>query len=185
MRGSKVDKDATTKRIISIHASTWEAARMHFQQAVLTCNFNSRLYMRGSFKAIPKQRCKSFYFNSRLYMRGSFPSSKDFFVYKKFQFTPLHERQQLIVSKEKLLRIISIHASTWEAALNGIKPKQVIIISIHASTWEAARYCNRNYTAANISNHASTWEAAIALERFSALRTISIHASTWEAAQVV
>ena len=117
MRGSKVDKDATTKRIISIHASTWEAARMHFQQAVLTCNFNSRLYMRGSFKAIPKQRCKSFYFNSRLYMRGSFPSSKDFFVYKKFQFTPLHERQQLIVSKEKLLRIISIHASTWEAAM--------------------------------------------------------------------
>ena len=124
---------------ISIHASTWEAARMHFQQAVLTCNFNSRLYMRGSFKAIPKQRCKSFYFNSRLYMRGSFPSSKDFFVYKKFQFTPLHERQQgcvsvtiqqrifqftpvpegqqLIVSKEKLLRIISIHASTWEAAM--------------------------------------------------------------------
>ena len=76
---------------ISIHASTWEAADvaaaaanyqefqftpLHERQQyfslpfTVTIHFNSRLYMRGSFKS-PFLWKWIFHFNSRLYMRGS------------------------------------------------------------------------------------------------------------------
>ena len=57
--------------------------------------FNSRLYMRGSLccqSSLPQTD----HFNSRLYMRGSRLHFRAIRHERKFQFTPLHERQHSI-----------------------------------------------------------------------------------------
>ena len=56
--------------------------------------------------------------------------------------------------------IISIHASTWEAALTPVKASVDFLISIHASTWEAAISKSLMLFSVSISIHSSTWEAA-------------------------
>ena len=102
------------QRTISIHASTWEATQVP----------NSiRLFI--------------VYFNSRLYMRGNTCGVTSFTEMKVFQFTPLHERQLLSLPSSPFLRLISIHASTWEATISGSILTSPDRISIHASTWEA------------------------------------------------
>ena len=103
-----------------------------------------------------------------------------------FQFTPLHERQRwpynvgssisyfnsrlymrgnLVLCRVKYVDIISIHASTWEAAFHQNKWFVGKSISIHASTWEAADDINMHQSKGEISIHASTWEAAIRIHR--------------------
>ena len=83
----------TSTTIISIHASTWEAALSWEPIRTGRLHFNSRLYMRGSWCWRSQWRT-AHYFNSRLYMRGS-------------RRKPSGERSGNI----------SIHASTWEAAV--------------------------------------------------------------------
>ena len=98
---------------ISIHASTWEAAIViHIFKCVILFQFTP-LHERQQYK--PVFADKFFYFNSRLYMRGSIKPDQILFhidisihastweaaiicdackAIMKFQFTPLHERQQ-------------------------------------------------------------------------------------------
>ena len=143
---------------ISIHASTWEAAsytnqkrwfqdfnsRLYMRGSYLQFwsisafyYFNSRLYMRGSFLAL-LQYLQIVNFNSRLYMRGSREKSKTTTYRFLFQFTPLHERQQNDwVDKEynSLFQFTPLH----ERQRKRLDLQHIISnISIHASTWEAA-----------------------------------------------
>ena len=78
-------------------------------------NFNSRLYMRGSRTRV-SVTVTATDFNSRLYMRGSIN----------------------VIETGGIGALISIHASTWEAAVRTGKNHEGYSISIHASTWEAA-----------------------------------------------
>ena len=121
--------------------------------------FNSRLYMRGSTQKMVRSLTLE-NFNSRLYMRGSVALKLQNIPVSIFQFTPLHERQQNEHVKESIDYFISIHASTWEAAISVDRDSTGRRISIHASTWEAAYIPMYPYLALLISIHASTWEAA-------------------------
>ena len=78
--------------------------------------FNSRLYMRGSTEC-PQTGITACNFNSRLYMRGSPAIQPRISILSLFQFTPLHERQLGETVGKRKKSIISIHASTWEAAV--------------------------------------------------------------------
>ena len=131
MRGSPVpDRSAAVTVIISIHASTWEAATIQIQilkehvlfqftplherqqhspqQIDALSHFNSRLYMRGSRCCLDLFSVFSD-FNSRLYMRGSLCSSVFSTSALLFQFTPLHERQ---LQKYTIFSIKSTQFST-------------------------------------------------------------------------
>ena len=100
-----------------------------------------------------------------------------------FQFTPLHERQHSVPYALSAQFVpISIHASTWEAAISASDRPAFLRISIHASTWEAAWTDQQAFPCLAISIHASTWEAAVRNWRRPRCTGISIHASTWEAA---
>ena len=95
---------ATTPNI-SIHASTWEATLCAICTfCAIRSYFNSRLYMRGSTTSwIMFMMC--LYFNSRLYMRGS-------------------RKHHLALA----FYTISIHASTWEAAMAEARQRSSLTI---------------------------------------------------------
>ena len=96
MRGSPVpDRSAAVTVIISIHASTWEAATIQIQILKEHVLFQfTPLHERQPTAQLMSLKSSS-NFNSRLYMRGS--SIRALLVNPEysFQFTPLHERQQL------------------------------------------------------------------------------------------
>ena len=121
-------------------------------------NFNSRLYMRGSGNVAPNPR-------------GDY----------RFQFTPLHERQQakafrwtirkyfnsrLYMRGSRCVRFQCISGFYFNSRLymRGSDGKMHfsldVAISIHASTWEAANPTMISCSGHKISIHASTWEAA-------------------------
>ena len=142
------------------------------------------------------------HFNSRLYMRGSISDQEGGRRSARFQFTPLHERQQF-EPHDKAIWNISIHASTWEAAQWQKRLWKSILISIHASTWEAAsilqllrlptlfqftplheRQLRRIFLLHIFPNFNSRlyMRGSLTINPFDATQVISIHASTWEAA---
>ena len=94
MRGSPVpDRSAAVTVIISIHASTWEAATIQIQILKEHVLFQfTPLHERQPTAQLMSLKSSS-NFNSRLYMRGS--SIRALLVNPEysFQFTPLHERQ--------------------------------------------------------------------------------------------
>ena len=142
------------------------------------------------------------YFNSRLYMRGSFllPLACHTIL---FQFTPLHERQQLPLT-EMVPKIISIHASTWEAAFNANVPVSskrfqftplherqrvdhwsVLLLYIFQFTplHERQRRVGLEPTYPKIFQFTPLHERQLKFKGiYYAAGEISIHASTWEAA---
>ena len=93
MRGSRGDRNIRMRVYMSIHASTWEATlycRRHIILWVISIHASA-------WEATEKH----------------FPFLRDCL----FQFTPLHERQQIRGRFKADRRDISIHASTWEATL--------------------------------------------------------------------
>ena len=70
-------------------------------------------------------------------MRGNMNLNRNLVILRKFQFTPLHERQRYLRESEQQVKPISIHASTWEATIERRRKGLGKPISIHASTWEA------------------------------------------------
>ena len=120
------------------------------------------------------------YFNSRLCMRGNI-LVVEWSDSTRFQFTPLHERQQTSIIRGRkhdnfnsrlcmrgnvntsvdywATYLISIHASAWEATEELKAALPYYYISIHASAWEATWVWNCTFTDLNISIHASAWEA--------------------------
>ena len=123
---------------ISIHASTWEAAKWTRQGVYWLFYFNSRLYMRGSDQCGQRLYWKE-NFNSRLYMRGSVHTNVPISGTSYFN-SRLYMRGSKGVHLFGEYMNISIHASTWEAASRTLGTVQAISISIHASTWEAASH---------------------------------------------
>ena len=143
---------------ISIHASTWEAARGFGLEREFISNFNSRLYMRGSVHTnVPISGTS--YFNSRLYMRGSkgvhlFGEYMNISIHAstweaawagreeqrtaEFQFTPLHERQPLVIAPCHSLEVFQFTPLHERQREQNVVSAYVHKISIHASTWEAA-----------------------------------------------
>ena len=133
MRGSREnDVDLTGVHIFQftpLHERQQRSSHWFYHDA---SNFNSRLYMRGSCNSVtffpPGE-----YFNSRLYMRGSKSVQHDADSGKIFQFTPLHERQQLNIW-------ISSVCNNFNSRLymRGSGPSFPVLvtdnISIHAST---------------------------------------------------
>ena len=139
MRGSPVpDRSAAVTVIISIHASTWEAATIQIQilkEHVLfqftplherqptaqlmslksSSNFNSRLYMRGSGNSDWWWICFEISIHASTWEAAKASTYAEA-VLTLFQFTPLHERQRNLSGCKYNRRNISIHASTWEAA---------------------------------------------------------------------
>ena len=159
MRGSTMDGDELDAILISIHASTWEAAKKPVALPTKQTHFNSRLYMRGSRSPLRWAAIRP-YFNSRLYMRGSRVREYD----------------------DGTIKYISIHASTWEAALCNF-----------ASQKHNQYFNSRLYMRGSITYEVTLF--VVVLFQFTPLHErqrilysasihnhISIHASTWEAA---
>ena len=116
MRGNNLFTKQLADQLISIHASAWEATGLKMLRQILNHYFNSRLCMRGNTIWHTGRKC-----------------------YHIFQFTPLHERQQRN-KKDQKSKVISIHASAWEATPSPRVLRQVSeSISIHASAWEATQ----------------------------------------------
>ena len=99
---------------ISIHASTWEAAILEDLYTSRKSYFNSRLYMRGS-TCIWLMFWMLVYFNSRLYMRGSWMHNLLIACARYFN-SRLYMRGSMKKFIHEWRILISIHASTWEAA---------------------------------------------------------------------
>ena len=123
---------------ISIHASTWEAAWSRVT-SVPSANFNSRLYMRGSVSCQRSDRLSDISIHASTWEAAIPPfSSSDCFPL--FQFTPLHERQLVAtrtVGDSTLFQFTPLHERQQSVLLRHIR---CWAISIHASTWEAALY---------------------------------------------
>ena len=112
MRGNKHNAKTFLRLFISIHASTWEATRPESTSSRKRVFQFTPLHERQRIWAVQIDCLR--YFNSRLYMRGN---------------SIRHLRRHW--------RLISIHASTWEATWSLARMKNMSLISIHASTWEA------------------------------------------------
>ena len=183
MRGSTMDGDELDAILISIHASTWEAAKKPVALPTKQTHFNSRLYMRGSRSPLRWAAIRP-YFNSRLYMRGSacgratldagggisihastweaaYNTCTPKLQQVLFQFTPLHERQPASRGSStavfhfnsrlymrgscwlsRCCKAVSYFNSRLYMRGSGVAFQNVLhfIISIHASTWEAAKF---------------------------------------------
>ena len=103
-----------TKSTISIHASAWEATQG--QTDLLDDNYLFQftpLHERQHAK-INYQMLQTLFQFTPLHERQrstrSISSKRSL-----FQFTPLHERQQQLVGMVNYEKLISIHASAWEA----------------------------------------------------------------------
>ena len=93
---------------ISIHASTWEAAERWQTSSKKYLNFNSRLYMRGSpFPYLPLYLCNVISIHASTW-EAALPSIRSI-PPRLFQFTPLHERQ---LQKYTIFSIKSTQFST-------------------------------------------------------------------------
>ena len=173
------DYGASSATGISIHASAWEATSM-------SRSFRKWLIFQFSplHERQHKRWCKKLgwvnNFNSRLCMRGNI------YPQQRWKF-----------------RIISIHASAWEATQNeqllsgqqinfnsrlcmrgnifSISSSLYQLISIHASAWEATSWTPIKSDDPEISIHASAWEATFVDALNVKSIAISIHASAWEA----
>ena len=121
---------------ISIHASTWEATYLlRTRPNPFIFQFMLLHERQHWFSLCPSV---TMYFNSRLYMRGSMCGCILFWT----------------------KRLISIHASAWEATEMADNAEQLEAISIHVSAWEATLSQKGNKSNLwNISIHVSAWEA--------------------------
>ena len=136
MRGNgKPDSPGAAYQHISIHASAWEATGRCGKGMVNSLYFNSRLCMRGNAYSADKSK--------RIHI---------------FQFTPLHERQQVTFSVPVVQESISIHASAWEAT--------ALPCRLRFHNHFNSRLCMRG----NLFH-----------DYFRCINCISIHASAWEA----
>ena len=99
---------------ISIHASTWEAARQASRHVdALTISIHASTWEAAS-SAFFSSFWSAFQFTP-LHERQ--PLCRTVFQRRvQFQFTPLHERQHIQPVTGWCNLLISIHASTWEAA---------------------------------------------------------------------
>ena len=165
---------------ISIHASTWEAASPVSVPIVSPIFQFTPLHERQQFLPLVRQIAFP-YFNSRLYMRGSKTDSRNGHRWE-FQFTPLHERQPFCPHRRDILSYFNSRLYMRGSGDNvyGWVNRE---ISIHASTWEAATIKSKMYWQSSYFNSRLYMRGSGGyLMRVFVLTFISIHASTWEAA---
>ena len=156
-RRRDVGMDMPREKIVSIHASAWEAtSRPAWSRRPGWC-FNPRLRMGGD----PAVQCRSLGFNVSIHASA-------------WEATGLRRRAVNQVE-------VSIHASAWEATSPLSVGSCAPPVSIHASAWEATIHVTVCHVVGGVSIHASAWEATYERSERDASRLVSIHASAWEA----
>ena len=187
---------------ISIHASTWEAARQASRHVdALTISIHASTWEAAS-SAFFSSFWSAFQFTP-LHERQPEPLPQRRRTWQ-FQFTPLHERQhhgrrrtgrypyfnsRLYMRGSKKAGCTTYQANAFQFTPLHERQPITFEVSSNKTLFQFTPLHERQQRLfdncgfhASISIHASTWEAADMSSGWSAAEIISIHASTWEAA---
>ena len=190
-------------RKISIHASAWEATitsrsgysesefqftPLHERQQECVCNsiFTDFISIHASAWEATKDGAGAWaaynHFNSRLCMRGNVETCGKNWLWFLFQFTPLHERQLIILQWWETLtwfQFTPLHERQHYSLLCSTSKEKFQFTPLHERQQQT--HIAKNWKN-SISIHASAWEATVRhFHLCSEWFLISIHASAWEA----
>ena len=171
--------------VVVTFSGVFQFTPLHERQLVcwkdknISCNFNSRLYMRGNSCSFGG--CQTGYISIHASTWEAAVVIETFECEYIFQFMPLHERQPFsLLDHQCSMLSISIHASTWEATEKHFP-------FLRDCLFQFTPLHERQLTARSVTAKITHFNSRLCMRgnflilSFIRLDDISIHASAWEA----